>query len=108
MLVHALLSLGRVTEMPTRSVRQLDQLLAGTPEVVVREVIGKANVQVSEITHDSSKVVKGSIFCCFTGAIVQAVKLEVARMIYAKGLKFIGSSVHFSKVRFGSGKSRKS
>lgn len=66
-LVHALLSLGRVTEMPTRSVRQLDQLLAGTPEVVVREVIGKANVQVSEITHDSSKVVKGSIFCCVVG-----------------------------------------
>lgn len=67
MLVHALLSLGRVTEMPTRSARQLDQLLAGTPEVVVREVIGKANVQVSEITHDSSKVVNGSIFCCVVG-----------------------------------------
>jgi hypothetical protein len=33
-------------------------------------------------------------------------KLEVARIIYAKGLKFIGSSVHFSKVRFGTGKSR--
>ena len=66
-LVRVLPSLGRVTEMSTRSARQLDQLLAGASEVVVREVFGNTNVQVSEITHDSSKVVKGSIFCCVVG-----------------------------------------
>ncbi|MEY3817782.1 MAG: hypothetical protein RIT00_507, partial [Actinomycetota bacterium] len=66
-LVRVLPSLGRVTEMPTRSARQLDQLLAGASEVVIREVFGNTNVQVSEITHDSSKVVKGSIFCCVVG-----------------------------------------
>ena len=47
--------------------RQLDQVLAGASEIVVREIIGSADVLISDITHDSSNVSKNSIFCCVVG-----------------------------------------
>ena len=53
--------------MSKNSLRQLDQVLAGACEVLVREIIGNPSVQISEITHDSTKVTQNSIFCCVVG-----------------------------------------
>lgn len=47
--------------------RQLDELLASTSEIVVNQIIGSAKIQVLDITYDSSKVSRGSIFCCIVG-----------------------------------------
>jgi UDP-N-acetylmuramoyl-L-alanyl-D-glutamate--2,6-diaminopimelate ligase len=43
--------------MSVRLERQLDELLASTSEIAVNQIIGSAKVKVSDITHDSSKVV---------------------------------------------------
>ena len=53
--------------MSVRVERQLDELLASTSEVTVTQIIGSAEKKVSNITHDSSKVSSGSIFCCVVG-----------------------------------------
>ena len=53
--------------MSVRLERQLDELLASTSEVIVTLIIGSATVKVSNITHDSSKVSSGAIFCCVVG-----------------------------------------
>ena len=53
--------------MSSRLERQLDELLASTSEVAVTQIIGSATVKVSSITHDSSKVSGGAIFCCIVG-----------------------------------------
>ena len=53
--------------MSVKMERQLDELLASTSEIVVNQIIGNAKVKVSDITHDSSKVSRGSIFCCIVG-----------------------------------------
>jgi UDP-N-acetylmuramoyl-L-alanyl-D-glutamate--2,6-diaminopimelate ligase len=47
--------------------RQLDELLASTSEIAVNQIIGDAKVRVSDITHDSSKVSNGVLFCCIVG-----------------------------------------
>lgn len=47
--------------------RQLDELLASTSEIAVTQIIGSAKIKISGITHDSSKVSSGSIFCCVVG-----------------------------------------
>lgn len=66
-LVHDRQNLDRVTEMSAKAVRQLDDLLASTTEVKVSQIIGDSKVKVSDITHDSSKVSLGAIFCCVVG-----------------------------------------
>jgi UDP-N-acetylmuramoyl-L-alanyl-D-glutamate--2,6-diaminopimelate ligase len=53
--------------MSVRLERQLDELLASTSEIAVNQIIGSAKVKVSDITHDSSKVSNGVIFCCIVG-----------------------------------------
>ncbi|MDA3003529.1 MAG: UDP-N-acetylmuramoyl-L-alanyl-D-glutamate--2,6-diaminopimelate ligase [Actinomycetota bacterium] len=53
--------------MSVRLERQLDELLASTSEVIVTQIIGSTTVKVSNITHDSSKVSSGAIFCCVVG-----------------------------------------
>ncbi|NBQ04082.1 MAG: UDP-N-acetylmuramoyl-L-alanyl-D-glutamate--2,6-diaminopimelate ligase, partial [Actinobacteria bacterium] len=53
--------------MSAKAVRQLDDLLASTTEVKVSQIIGDSKVKVSDITHDSSKVSLGAIFCCVVG-----------------------------------------
>jgi UDP-N-acetylmuramoyl-L-alanyl-D-glutamate--2,6-diaminopimelate ligase len=53
--------------MSVKMERQLDELLASTSEIVVNQIIGNAKIKVSDITHDSSKVSRGSIFCCIVG-----------------------------------------
>jgi UDP-N-acetylmuramoyl-L-alanyl-D-glutamate--2,6-diaminopimelate ligase len=53
--------------MSIRLERQLDELLASTSEIAVNQIIGSAKVKVSDITHDSSKVSNGVIFCCIVG-----------------------------------------
>ena len=47
--------------------RQLDELLASTSEIAFNQIIGDAKVRVSDITHDSSKVSNGVLFCCIVG-----------------------------------------
>ena len=47
--------------------RQLDELLASTSEIAINQIIGDAKVRVSDITHDSSKVSNGVLFCCIVG-----------------------------------------
>ena len=47
--------------------RQLDELLASTSEIAVNQIISDAKVRVSDITHDSSKVSNGVLFCCIVG-----------------------------------------
>ena len=47
--------------------RQLDELLASTSEIAVNQIIGDAKVRVLDITHDSSKVSNGVLFCCIVG-----------------------------------------
>ena len=47
--------------------RQLDDLLASTSEIAINQIIGDAKVRVSDITHDSSKVSNGVLFCCIVG-----------------------------------------
>ncbi|MDA2968884.1 MAG: UDP-N-acetylmuramoyl-L-alanyl-D-glutamate--2,6-diaminopimelate ligase [Actinomycetota bacterium] len=42
-------------------------MLASTSEVIVTQIIGSTTVKVSNITHDSSKVSSGAIFCCVVG-----------------------------------------
>jgi UDP-N-acetylmuramoyl-L-alanyl-D-glutamate--2,6-diaminopimelate ligase len=53
--------------MSVRLERQLDELLASTSEVIFTQIIGSTTVKVSNITHDSSKVSSGAIFCCVVG-----------------------------------------
>lgn len=53
--------------MEAKLTRRLDQLLAGVSEIEIQQVVGSADIQISDITHDSSKVVKNSIFCCVVG-----------------------------------------
>lgn len=53
--------------MSVRLERQLDELLASTSEIAVNQIIGDAKVRVSDITHDSSKVSNGVLFCCIVG-----------------------------------------
>ncbi|MDP4980488.1 MAG: UDP-N-acetylmuramoyl-L-alanyl-D-glutamate--2,6-diaminopimelate ligase [Ilumatobacteraceae bacterium] len=47
--------------------RQLDELLASTSEIAINQIIGDAKVRVLDITHDSSKVSNGVLFCCIVG-----------------------------------------
>ena len=47
--------------------RQLDDLLASTSEIAINQIIGDAKVRVLDITHDSSKVSNGVLFCCIVG-----------------------------------------
>lgn len=47
--------------------RQLDDLLASTSEIAFNQIIGDAKVRISDITHDSSKVTNGVLFCCIVG-----------------------------------------
>jgi len=53
--------------MSVRLERQLDELLASTSEIAANQIIGDAKVRVSDITHDSSKVSNGVLFCCIVG-----------------------------------------
>ena len=57
----------RVTEMTASSMRPLSDILANAPEVKVLETVGHLSVGVVDITHDSSRVVDDSIFCCVVG-----------------------------------------
>ena len=65
-LVRAQQNSVQVTEMVSTSLK-LSEIIAGVTEVSVREVIGDTNICVTDITHDSQKVVVGSLFCCVVG-----------------------------------------
>ncbi len=48
--------------------RRLSDLLAGVTEVVARRVVGPADVDVTDVAHDSREVVPGALFVCVRGA----------------------------------------